>query len=169
MPDETHETPDPLYAWVINGDVLYTSQFSTPPTGPEWRLVVESEKPVIDPETQELAQIGWTITESAVTRIWQLLAKAGPNALVVTVSPSVVPQEVPMWALKVLITLLGKAADVDAFINGLPEPTRTVAFIQWRDCNFIMRSHPIIESLRLQWQWTPEQTDELFRQADLLK
>jgi len=158
----------PEYAHVANGDVLYIQRHETNPGAP-WLLVVEGPKPDFAPETQELVQIGWDIAESTASRVWQVLDKAAPDAAVVRVAPSSVPDEVPLWAFRAVLTIMGIATQVDALIGSLDEPAKTVAHVQWEFGNYIVRNHPLIAALGSQLGLSSAQIDAVFTQANSLK
>ena len=170
MPDELiPPPPTPTYAFIANGDVLYTRQFDVTPFEEGWRLVVDTPKPVFDAATQECVQTGWSITDTTATQTWAVLDKPAPDAPVVTVPPSDVPDEIPLWAFRAVLTVQGIAPQVDGLIAALPEPQKTVAQVQWEFGNYIVRSHPLIAALGAQLGMTSAQIDDVFRQAAALK
>lgn len=82
--------------------------------------------------------------------------------------PVAVPQEAAMWALKELCLVRGHAADIEAALNSLSDPTRTIARNRWENKDTISRNSPIIESMRQMLGWTNAYVDELFIQSDVL-
>lgn len=171
MPDELiPPPPTPTYAFIANGDVLYTRQFDLTPFEEGWRLVVDTPKPMFDADTQECVQTGWSITDTTATQTWTVLDKPSADAPVVTVAPSDVPNEVPMWAVRDLIESMGLLSQVDAMIEAIPDAAaRRKTRNQWQYGNFIVRSHPMILALGAQLGFTEAQVDDLFRQASQLK
>lgn len=160
---------DPLYAFVANGEVVYTRRFPSPPDISVWKPVTKSVPPEFNPETQELVESGWTVTQDSAFQSWQVLDKPVPDSTVVTVFPNYVPDEVPLWAFRAILTVSGLSAQVDALIDALPEPQKTIANTQWQYGNFIVRTHPLIQACGAQLGMTREQIDDVFRQASLLK
>ena len=158
----------PEYAYIANGDVLYIKRHENDPGSP-WKIVVDSAKPEFAPDTQDLVQIGWDITDTTASRIWQVLDKAAPDASVVRVAPSSVPEEVPLWAFRAVLTIMGIAPQVDALIGSLDEPAKTVAQVQWEFGNYILRNHPLIAALGSQLGLSSAQIDAVFTQANSLK
>lgn len=80
-----------------------------------------------------------------------------------------IPNEVPLWAFRSILTLLNLDTQVDNLINSLPEPQKTVARVQWQYGNFIERNHPLIDSLGTNLGLTKEQIDNVFKEASKLK
>lgn len=79
-----------------------------------------------------------------------------------------VPEEVPLWAFRAVLTIQGITPQVEALINGLPEPQKTVANVQWVYGNYIIRTHPLIVALGSQLGMTEAQIDDVFRTAATL-
>lgn len=114
---------------------------TTPPEVPEGKQLVES----------------FEITDTTVTRVWSWT----------DVPP---PSEVPLWAFRAALVLAGiTEAQVDTLIASLPEPSKTVATIQWNYGNFIARGHSLIDSLGAAMGLSSTAIDDVFRQASKLK
>lgn len=81
-----------------------------------------------------------------------------------------VPDEVPLWAFRASLVLGGVTeSQVNALIAALPEPSKTVATIQWNYGNFIERGHALISQLGSDLGMTSAQIDDVFRTAASLK
>lgn len=80
-----------------------------------------------------------------------------------------IPQEVPLWAFRSILTIMGIAPQVDVLINSLSEPQKTVAQVQWQYGNYIERNHPLINSLGINLGLTKDQIDNVFIEAFKLK
>jgi hypothetical protein len=80
-----------------------------------------------------------------------------------------IPQEIPLWAFRAILTIEGIHASVETLINNLPEPDKTVANIQWNYGNYIERSHPLINSLGSILGLNKNQIDNIFIEASKLK
>ena len=82
--------------------------------------------------------------------------------------PVVVPQEVPMWALKELCLVRGHAAAIEAALNSLPDPPRTVARNRWENKDTISRGSSIIAAMQALLGWSDAYVDELFVASNTL-
>jgi hypothetical protein len=82
--------------------------------------------------------------------------------------PVVVPQEVPMWALKEVCVSRNHTAAIDAALAGLPEPPRVKATLRWEYKDTISRGSSMISALQALLGWTSAYVDELFVAADTL-
>jgi hypothetical protein len=160
----------PLYAFVANGDVLYTKQSPVAPDGPEWRLVVDAEKPPFDPETQECVQNGWAITESTASQTWQVLDKPQPGAPVVLAMPPSVPESVSLRQFRMALRRVGLFESVKALETNPSIPAETQRdindFIEYS--NTIERRHPLIVVFAPVLGVTQEQIDAVFVLASTL-
>jgi hypothetical protein len=85
------------------------------------------------------------------------------------IKPIPIPLQVPLWAFRAILTIQQLAPSVEALINQLPEPQKTVASIQWVYGNFIERNHPLIDSLGTDLGLTKEEIDNVFVEANKLK
>lgn len=79
-----------------------------------------------------------------------------------------VPDEIPRWALREVCVLRGLIPAIEAALQGLPEPTRTIALNRWHEKPTISRGSPMITALQALLGWSNEYVDELFRAADQL-
>ena len=82
--------------------------------------------------------------------------------------PVVVPQEVPMWALKEVCVSRNHTAAIDAALASLPEPPRVKATLRWEYKDTISRGSSIISALQTLLGWSDAYVDELFVAADTL-
>ena len=82
--------------------------------------------------------------------------------------PAVVPQEVPMWALKEVCVSRNHTAAIDAALSGLPEPPRVKATLRWEYKDTISRGSSMIFALQAILGWSNAYVDELFVAADAL-
>lgn len=82
--------------------------------------------------------------------------------------PVVVPQEVPMWALKEVCVSRNHTAAIDAALAGLPEPPRVKATLRWEYKDTISRGSSVISALQALLGWSDAYVDELFVAADTL-
>ena len=116
----------------------------------------------------------WTIYSNTYAGLlWQDAQQTKPTeeevaAAMLMPEPVAVPQEAAMWALKELCLVRGHAADIEAALNSLPEPPRTIARSRWENKDTISRNSSIIESMRQMLGWTNAYVDELFIQSDVL-
>lgn len=79
-----------------------------------------------------------------------------------------VPQEVARWALKELCLVRGHASAIEAALDSLPDPPRTVARNRWENKDTISRGSPIISAMQALLGWSSAYVDELFRAAAAL-
>ena len=110
--------------------------------------VVEVDPPVLE-AGQDLQRAPDELTETELRRGWVVVAKP-------------IPEEAAMWALKELCLVRGHAADIEAALNSLPDPPRTIARNRWENKDTISRNSPIVESMRQILGWTNAYVDELF-------
>jgi len=82
--------------------------------------------------------------------------------------PVVVPQEVPMWALKEVCVSRNHTAAIDAALAGLPEPPRVKAILRWEYKDTISRGSSMIALMQTRLDWSNTYVDELFIAADTL-
>jgi hypothetical protein len=157
-----------IYAQIANGGVLQTRSADESP-GPDWRLVVDSPIPGFDPTTQYAVQAGWETTPDTAWTLWVVLNLPPPDAPVVLSGTDPVPQTIPLWSFRAILTVMGLVPKVETLIATLPEPDKTVATTQWQYGNFIDRGHPLIQACGAKLGMSEAQVDGVFRQAGQLK
>jgi len=79
------------------------------------------------------------------------------------------PREVALWRVKSILTLQGMAAGVEAAINQMPEPNKTVAKIAWEYAYTIDRWSETVLFAQQQLGLTDEQVDALFDAAEAIE
>lgn len=110
----------------------------------------------------------WTVLGGTYSGLeWQDPTQTKPTegevaAQMLLPEPVVVPQEAAMWALKELCLVRGHAADIEATLNSLPDPPRTIARNRWENKDTISRNSPIIAQMQALLGWTNAYVDELF-------
>lgn len=77
------------------------------------------------------------------------------------VSPEV-PAVVSMRQARLALLGAGLLGAVESGIDGLPEPDRSAARIEWEYATELRRDHPLIVSLALQLDLSEQQVDALF-------
>jgi hypothetical protein len=97
--------------------------------------------------------------EEATARV---LAEDAAHAPVVFARLKPINFELGMLSLNVT------ADQIDAAINGLPEPDRTIARIYWTRATGFLRDDPLIEQIAAIFNITSEQIDEAWRYAESL-
>lgn len=107
---------------------------------------IEAPQPAYDPATQTCEWINGQ---------WVVAAIVVP-----------VPDQVQMWALREAVMRDGQMANVDAAINGLPEPDRSIARNRWDYKPTIRRYDEIISRLQDQLGWTNDYVDTLYKSAN---
>lgn len=83
--------------------------------------------------------------------------------------PGPVPQVVPAWRVKAVASLQGLTAQIDAALDALPDPAKTVAKAAWHEGNVVERRSATVVALTQVLGLTEQTIDELFRQAAALK
>lgn len=76
-----------------------------------------------------------------------------------------VPQQVPMWALREATIAAGQKSAIEAAMNALPEPDRSIAWNRWEYKDSILRQSTIIASLQSALGWSNEYVDDLYKSA----
>jgi hypothetical protein len=79
-----------------------------------------------------------------------------------------VPDEIPRWAMREVCVLRGLIPAIEAALQALPEPNRTIALNRWAEKPTISRGSPMIIALQEILEWDNAYVDELFRAADQL-
>ena len=82
--------------------------------------------------------------------------------------PVVVPQEVPMWALREVCASRNHTAAINDALAGLPEPPRVKAMLRWEYKDTISRGSSMIALMQTRLDWSNAYVDELFIAADTL-
>lgn len=82
--------------------------------------------------------------------------------------PKQVPDEIPLWAFRAILRLNNLKNNVDAMIDALPEPNRSLAIEQYEYGNYIVRTHPLVVNIGDQLGLTPDDIDDLFISAKQL-
>ena len=84
-------------------------------------------------------------------------------------APASVPAKVTRRQARQALFLSGVSlATVDALIDALPEPSRTVSRIFWEDSNDFERTNSTLNAMAAALNLTPPQLDDLFRLAQTL-
>ncbi|WP_430438988.1 hypothetical protein [Shinella sp.] len=76
--------------------------------------------------------------------------------------PVYVPQSVTRRQARLALLAAGLLTAVEAAIEGMDEPARTAAKIEWEDATEIRRDHALIASLAVELNLSSDQLDELF-------
>ncbi len=78
----------------------------------------------------------------------------------------IVPQKVTSRQMRVALIMSGFSIEtINAMINGLPEPTKSIAFQTWDYSNEFHRSNALLNSLAPALGLSQEQLDNLFKLA----
>jgi len=83
--------------------------------------------------------------------------------------PPPVPGEIANWRAKAVLGLAGMLSAVEAALNAMPEPARTVAIAAWNGGADLARSGPTVLALSTTLGLTDDQVDDMFRQAAALE
>ena len=74
----------------------------------------------------------------------------------------------PITAVQIRKALVAQGFTLDQInggLNSLPEPTKSMALIDWEYLVKIPRDHPLADTVAMLLGWTPQQVDELWSQA----
>lgn len=80
-----------------------------------------------------------------------------------------VPEEVYAWRLRLATQMGGLKTTIDALLNSLPEPDKTIALEAWNSGVTIRRDSTLIASLATQLGLTKDHVDEYFIQANSIE
>ena len=79
--------------------------------------------------------------------------------------PPRVPREIPNWRAKVVLHGMGLLPAVEAALQSLPEPARTIANLAWNGDAKIARTGALVATIAGILGLTDQQLDTLFRHA----
>ena len=103
--------------------------------------------------------------QGAISRFaFAIPSGADPFALAQTADENapLVPRAVTMRQARLALLGAGKLAAVDAAINGMAEPTKSAARIEWEYSNEVQRHNGFVEALGPALGMTSAQIDALF-------
>lgn len=83
--------------------------------------------------------------------------------------PAPVPGEIANWRAKAVLELAGLLTAVEAALDAMPEPARTVALAAWNGGADLARNGPTVLALAPVLNLTDAQVDDMFRQAAALE
>jgi hypothetical protein len=124
-------------------------------------------QPSVTTDDQEriatLVRKGWTVRPDmpAYDANTQLCAWVD-GEWVVSDIPVVVPESVTMRQARLALLGAGKLALVDAAIDGMPEPQKSAARIEWEYSNEVQRNNSFVSALGPALGMTSTQIDGLF-------
>lgn len=78
-------------------------------------------------------------------------------------------KEVELWRIKGVLTLMGRVNEVDAAIEQLPEPKRTLARFVWTGGNVLNSESDTVKFVQSVLGLTDEEKDSIFEQAEAIK
>lgn len=82
--------------------------------------------------------------------------------------PKVIPDVTPRQ-IKQALVLSGVSLEmIDSALATLPEPTKSLALIEWNESNMFVRSRPLVASVGQMLGWTSQQLDDLWLFAGTL-
>lgn len=83
--------------------------------------------------------------------------------------PVVVPQEIANWRAKAVLSLAGILPSVEAALNALEDPAKTVALSAWNGGAEVHRNGPTVAAAIAMLGLTDAQVDAMFIQAAALQ
>jgi len=78
----------------------------------------------------------------------------------------IIPEQVPVWCIKVILHEIGLLATVEAALNQLEEPSKTRANYIWNFGNFILRDSLTVTFIGQVLQKNKQEIDEIFINAN---
>lgn len=78
-------------------------------------------------------------------------------------------KEVELWRIKGILTIMGRIEEVDAAIEKLPEPNRTLARFVWNSGNSLDSQSDTVKFVQASLNLTDEEKDAIFDQAAAIK
>lgn len=83
--------------------------------------------------------------------------------------PKIVPQAVPVWAVRAVLDIKGYGTQITSLLSNLPEPTKTIANRIFDYGNYFDRDSQMLNLFAAQLNLTKEQVDDIFIEAYNLK
>ncbi len=83
--------------------------------------------------------------------------------------PKRVPREIPNWRAKVVLATMGLLTAVEAVINALPEPEKTIVSLAWNSDAKLARKGKTVTQLASILNLSDQQLDELFIAAEAIE
>lgn len=80
--------------------------------------------------------------------------------------PSRVPLEIQNWRAKAILSQMGLIPSIEAAMDGLPEPQRTVVLLAWNGDAKLARRGETVLAFSASLGLTPKQVDDLFIAAE---
>lgn len=78
-------------------------------------------------------------------------------------------KEVELWRIKGILTIMGRIEEVDAAIEKLPEPNRTLARFVWNTGNVLNSESDTVKFVQVSLGLTDQEKDSIFEQAAAIK
>ncbi len=78
-------------------------------------------------------------------------------------------KDVELWRIKGILTIMGRIEEVDAAIEKLPEPNRTLAVFVWNSGNSLNSQSETVKFVQASLNLTDEEKDSIFEQAAAIK
>jgi hypothetical protein len=78
-------------------------------------------------------------------------------------------KEVELWKVKGILTIMGLCDSVDAALENLSEPNKTLAKLSWNNGNVIHSQSDTVKFVQSVLKLTDEQVDNIFNQAEAIK
>lgn len=75
-------------------------------------------------------------------------------------------REVPSWKVKAILKIMDLEASVNAAIDSLDEPIKTMAQMSWEYGSVINQSSPTVNLIKSAISLTDEQVNDIFNQAE---
>lgn len=74
----------------------------------------------------------------------------------------IIPDVTPRQIKQALVLSGVSLSAIDSALATLPEPTKSLAIIEWNESNMFVRSRPLVASVGVMLGWTSQQLDDLW-------
>ena len=87
---------------------------------------------------------------------------------IIPILPPRIPREISNWRAKAQLHIMGHLDQVEALIDTLHEPRRTIARLAWSSDVKLARTSPTVADIATALRWSSAATDAFFIDADAL-
>lgn len=85
---------------------------------------------------------------------------------ILQIQRGVVPEEVPLWKVRAILTIMGLEQAITLLLSELSEPNRTAALAIWDRGNTVDRYSPTVLFLQQALELTDSEVDNIFIEAN---
>lgn len=106
-----------------------------------------------------------TLPDSTPEYVWQEKLQAAAKPPQAPALPDVTPRQLRQ---AIILSKIVTIEQIEAAMNGLPEPTRSLALVEWEYSIAFKRYNPLVLAVGQLLGWTSDQLDDLWRFAGSL-